>query len=105
MEIPFVQHSRFLATCVDNISRNRDRLMKGAPLNMTLEASRLRQAHNDNHSIRNRQEFGTDWEGNDPTWFPVRIRAAATALRDCACYGTFIIDHQDAVSQYGKLNK
>lgn len=39
--------------------------------------------------------FGTDWESSDPTRFPVRIKAAATALRNCACHGQFEISHLD----------
>lgn len=38
-------------------------------------------------------EFLSDWEGKDPTRFPMRIRAAATALRDLGCYGRFRISH------------
>lgn len=39
--------------------------------------------------------FETDWEHADPTRFPARIRAAATALRDRRCYGVFLVSHDE----------
>lgn len=38
-------------------------------------------------------EFETTWTGADPTRFPARIRAAATALRDEGCCGRFRVAH------------
>ena len=37
----------------------------------------------------------TDWTGKDATRFPVRIRAAATALKTCRQFGRFEIEHKD----------
>jgi hypothetical protein len=42
-----------------------------------------------------RASFGTDWTSSDPTRFPVRIKAAATALLNCACEGAFEVSHAD----------
>ncbi len=39
--------------------------------------------------------FATDWERADPTRFPARIRAAATALRDKRCFGVFSVSHDE----------
>jgi len=39
--------------------------------------------------------FGSNWDGNDPTWFPARIRAAAWALKLCDYSGSFEISHMD----------
>lgn len=44
-------------------------------------------------------EFEANWEGNDRTRFPARIRAAATALRDTSHFGTFDISHKDGSLQ------
>src|SRR5262245_22640889 len=46
---------------------------------------------------RDREEFWCDWEGADATRFPARIRAAATALRDCRRFGRFLIEHADGL--------
>lgn len=43
------------------------------------------------------ETFGTNWEGTDPTRFPARIRAAATALFNSACFGKFEISHEDGL--------
>jgi hypothetical protein len=40
-------------------------------------------------------QFRSDWDGSDPSRFPARIRAAATALRDCTGGGIFRITHED----------
>lgn len=37
--------------------------------------------------------FGADWEGRDPTRFPARIKAAATALLNCGCERRFELSH------------
>jgi hypothetical protein len=42
-----------------------------------------------------RMFFGTDWERTDSTRFPARIKAAATALRNCDCQGRYEISHSD----------
>jgi hypothetical protein len=42
-----------------------------------------------------RDVFATDWERGDPSRFPVRIRAAAAALRNCHCTGRFAVCHAD----------
>jgi len=39
--------------------------------------------------------FRTDWTGSDPTRFPARIRAAATALHDADQTGRFRIWHEE----------
>jgi hypothetical protein len=44
-------------------------------------------------SPQSRDEFEADWEGNDETRFPARIRAAATVLRDRKCFGRYLISH------------
>ncbi len=46
--------------------------------------------------------FEADWESNDWTRFPARIRAAATALRDTNTFGTFSITHQDGTLQIAR---
>ena len=45
--------------------------------------------------LTDRMFFNTDWERADSTRFPARIKAAATALRNCRCEGRFEIAHSD----------
>jgi hypothetical protein len=40
-------------------------------------------------------EFESDFEADDWTRFPARIRAAATALRDAGFTSSFLISHKD----------
>jgi hypothetical protein len=41
------------------------------------------------------ESFRTDWSGSDPSRFPARIRAAATALRDDRRFGWHRIRHEE----------
>jgi hypothetical protein len=47
--------------------------------------------------------FWTDWDSEDPSRFPARIRAAATALRDAGCFGRFLISYQSRLLQVARL--
>ena len=38
--------------------------------------------------------FGTDWEGPDPTRFPARLKAAATALNKIGARGQYTLTHR-----------
>lgn len=40
-------------------------------------------------------EFQADWENDDCTRFPARIRVGTTALRDTGDSGTVDVSHQD----------
>lgn len=94
MTIPFVIRSQFLAACQEAIV--------GQPPRAVGESVSVRLPQGGYQgqvevTIRPEPEagFDNDWEGTDPTRFPVRIRAAATALRDARCFGRFRISHQD----------
>lgn len=41
------------------------------------------------------ESFVTDWTNPDPTRFPARIKAAATALLNCGYEGMFEVSHAD----------
>lgn len=47
--------------------------------------------------IKEGEEFISNREYRDPTRFPARIRAAATALRDSGNFGPYLISHHDSV--------
>ena len=46
--------------------------------------------------------FGSDWSGNDPTGFPARIRAAATAIKDNGYKDDYLIHHNDGLIKIQK---
>ena len=47
--------------------------------------------------IKPEEEFVSNREYRDPTRFPARIRAAATALRDTGNFGLYSISHRESV--------
>jgi hypothetical protein len=95
LDIPFVTRSRFLEDCEKAIRDDRDRLEDGEPLGVAFDeggyAGRVAVIIRDGDS----GYFGSDWEGSDPTRFPARIRAAATALFNCGCRGSYEILHEN----------
>ena len=46
--------------------------------------------------------FGSDWPGEDPTRFPARIRAAASALKDNGFKDDWMISHNDGTIKIQK---
>jgi hypothetical protein len=97
MEIPYASRSRFLGKCEETIRENLDDLQAGVPLRIQFESG----GYNDRIKVMieaaNHNEFQTDWEKNDPTRFPARIKAAATALQNCSCAGKYEISHDDGI--------
>jgi len=98
MDIAYVRtesRSRFLRACEAAIRRHRAGLDSGGVVNVELG-----DAGYVGHVVvkirpHDRAFFGTDWERKDATRFPARIKAAATALRNCGCEGRFRIIHSD----------
>ena len=97
MDIAYVTRSAFLATCESAIRAEQTRLDAGETIEIPLDdggyAGRVEVEIRDGDTVT----FGTDWQGSDVTRFPARIKAAATALRDCECFGKYVIDHRDGV--------
>lgn len=52
---------------------------------------------------KDNEHFDTDWQGSDGSWFPARIRNAATVLRDEKLYGRFKISHCNGTVKIRKL--
>ncbi len=87
MRISYVSRSKFLILFTTGILYQGDRLSNGETIEIQVEAGgyggkvevELTPTHTD--------EFNANWNGADPTRFPARIRAVATALRDCGFAG------------------
>ena len=104
MDIPFVQRSDFLGACRDAVSRQRRKLATGGVVRVELTPGgydgRVRVALQGGDRVHFRAAWGTD-----PSRFPQRIRAAATALRDEGEYGMFEITHADGLLQIQRLDE
>ena len=86
--------SQFIAPCELSIRKNRDRLDKGAAIRVALlPAVGYRDQVVVTISAGESAEFDAEWQGADATRFPARIKAAATALRNCGLEGKFVIGH------------
>ncbi len=97
MNIPYASRSRFLPKCEESIRNGREDLRDGVPMCLKFEPGGYSGRVLVNIDAVNHNEFGTDWEEEDPTRFPARIKAAATALYNCSCFGRYEIAHKDGV--------
>lgn len=97
MDIAFLtRQSEFLRPCEDVIGCSREALETGGIVRIDLDkeggyAGRILVTIRSNDPVY----FGTNWEATDPTRFPARIKAAATALLNCGCLGRYEIIHKD----------
>jgi hypothetical protein len=95
VEIDYSTRSNFLDLCEAAIRGHRANLEAGGTMSVDLG-----EGGYDGRivvSIRqdNRASFETDWTNSDPTRFPARIKAAATALLNCGCEGAFVVSHAE----------
>jgi hypothetical protein len=102
MDIAFASRSRFLDACEQAIRVGRAVLDAGGTVRVELDeggypGTILVTIHSENCRF-----FESNWEAADVTRFPARIKAAATALYNCSCFGRFQVVHSDgalAISQ------
>lgn len=95
MDIPYATRSKFLDVCEATIRSGRANLDAGSSLQIDVgEGGYVGRTLVQIRPI-DPVNFGTDWERDDPTRFPARIKAAATALQRCNCAGSFEISHSD----------
>lgn len=94
-DITFVNRSRFLAECERAVRDGRDSLYDGRTVVVMLDEG----GYSGRVTVAIREadmsHFSAAWGGSDPTRFPVRIRAAATALFNCGCFGEYAICHEN----------
>ena len=97
MDIIFATpRSGFLKICADVMLDGRKELESGGIIRINFDkrggyAGRVLVTFRPNDTT----SFETNWEGNDPTRFPARIKAAATALLNCGFLGRYEIIHRD----------
>ena len=95
MQIRYASRSKFLAKCEETIRTRLDELRNGFKLQVEFESGGYNNRVVVTLDSGNHIEFDTDWEQKDTTRFPARIKAAATALHNCSCFGSYEIAHDD----------
>jgi hypothetical protein len=94
MDIAFATRSRFLQDCEDAIRRSKIVLKQSGAVCVKFTPRGYDGEVVVTINPDERTAFETDWEGRDPTRFPARIKAAATALMNCGFSGQFLITHE-----------
>lgn len=94
MQIAYVTRSKFLNVYSDAISAHSDTLNNGGTLEIQSGAGGYAGRVEVELTPTRPDGFTAFWNGADPTRFPARIRAAATALKDCGFMGRFLITHK-----------
>jgi hypothetical protein len=95
MDIAYSTRSQFLSACETAIREQRAGLDVGRIVRVDLGGGGYNGSINATICPNEQGFFGADCELKDPTRFPARIRAAATALKNCECHGQFEILHLD----------
>ncbi len=97
MKIPYALRSKFTAPCKKRLSAEQAELEAGQVIQIPLGAGGYAGQATVTIYSAEATEFEADWNGSDPTRFPARLKAAATALQVCGCTGAFVISHADGV--------
>jgi hypothetical protein len=97
MQIPYnIRESSFLVPCIEAIEKNRVNLARGSYIVIHFDSDAdgfpgQYQVDIDPHDSR---FFEARPEIGNPSYFGARIKAAATALRNCRLTGSFDIWHE-----------
>lgn len=97
MKIYYPKRSKFLKPCEEAIRQNKKSLFAGTPIFVEFSPQGYDGEIQVNIEKTNSTSFWTNWEGTNPTRFPVRIKAAAYALFKMGIYGDFIITHETGI--------
>jgi hypothetical protein len=97
-----VRDGQFLEPCTRAIEAQRGLLSSGNTVRIELEPHGYPGRVAVTLKGSDRRHFTADWK-SDPTRSPQRIRAAATALRDCGEYGRFEITHGDGLIEIRRV--
>jgi len=95
MNIRYSIRSSFLLPCKSAIRSGEQALKSGGVVSLNLASGGYDGEVYVEIRPTNKESFVTNWQNNDPTRFPVRIKAAATALKELGYVGRFKITHMD----------
>jgi hypothetical protein len=93
MRIKYNVRSEFAKGIGQTIHQNQDGLLEGSPITLILSSRGYKGDIHIAISANDRDTFFADWEQSDPSRFPARIKAAASALRELGIFGQFKISH------------
>jgi hypothetical protein len=104
MRVPYIiTKSRFTAPILEAIDAGGGCVRQGHPVHVILSQEGYDGQVLATIDSGDTEHFEATWDGTDVSRFPVRIRAAATALRDRRCFGTFVIQHSGGLLIIGQL--
>ena len=92
MNIEYAKYSKFLEPCKIAIQNNIKALENGVPIDVSF----IKGGYNGEINVNieaDKNTFSTSWNNQDPTRFPARIKAAATALKHSQCLGVYKVTH------------
>ena len=104
MILAYPSRSKFLAPCENAICANGKALLIGQVLSVHISKKGYDRDVQITISPNDSKHFRTNWIASDPTRFSARIRAAALALYNQGCFGTFRINHQTGLLTIQKVN-
>lgn len=94
MKIRYSVRSSFLLPCRMAIKKYAKQLQQGLEISINFPSGGYEDKLDIDIQPSDQKTFGTDWN-RDPTRFPARIKAAATALKDAGYVGRYQISYED----------
>ncbi len=94
-DIPYALKSVFIAPCEQALTEQHDTLDSGGTLEVRLKPRGYKGDLAVIIQPSVTTTFQAEWKSKDITRFPSRIKAAATALRNCGDTGSFKISHDN----------
>ena len=103
MQLEFPKRrSKFLQPCVEALVARGGPIRVGDALTVDLGTKGFAGKYSIDIDPTSPRSFESDYESDDATWFPARIRAAAQALFKTENYGRFVIEHVGGELQFRK---
>jgi hypothetical protein len=92
--ISYGQGSKFLTPCETAIRKELAALDAGTPIRLRFPSGGYNGTVVVSIDRYDDGQFSAKWSSSDPSRFPARLKAAATALYNCACFGDFELSHR-----------
>lgn len=104
MNVPYASRSSFKRSSEQGTAAQREALESGQTIVVLLPSDGGVKGYSGRLTVTIDPTDAASFQADRaPKRFPARIKAAATALRDCGCHGGFLITHEGGIVSISKV--